>query len=237
VIAGHLLEVSPDDLEFTDGSFAVKGDPDSAKTIQAVAWEAFTSHDLPNGTDPNLFGESTVDPQVFSYPHGTHLCAVDVDTETGMTKIRKYVAVDDVGVEVNPMIVEGQIHGGITQGIAQALWEGASYDDDGNLVTASLADYLLPTAVDVPFYDTDRTVTPSTTHPLGTKGVGEAGAIASTPAVINAIIDGLRHLGVTDVPMPATPEAVWRAIVAAGSSGRHAAAVGNASSAGNGGAR
>ena len=237
VIAGHLLEVSPDDLEFTDGSFAVKGDPDSAKTIQAVAWEAFTSHDLPNGTDPNLFGESTVDPQVFSYPHGTHLCAVEVDTETGMTKIRKYVAVDDVGVQVNPMIVEGQIHGGITQGIAQALWEGASYDDDGNLVTASLADYLLPTAVDVPFYDTDRTVTPSTTHPLGTKGVGEAGAIASTPAVINAIIDGLRHLGVTDVPMPATPEAVWRAIVAAGSSGRHAAAVGNASSAGNGGAR
>ena len=125
VIAGHLLEVSPDDLEFVDGSFQVKGDPDSAKTIQAVAWEAFTSHDLPDGTDPNLFGASTVDPQVFSYPHGTHLCAVEVDTETGMTKIRKYVAVDDVGVQINPMIVEGQIHGGITQGIAQALWEGA----------------------------------------------------------------------------------------------------------------
>ena len=125
VIAGHLLEVSPDDLEFVDGSFRVKGDPDSAKTIQAVAWEAFTSHDLPDGTDPNLFGASTVDPQVFSYPHGTHLCAVEVDTETGMPKIRSYVAVDDVGVQVNPMIVEGQIHGGITQGIAQALWEGA----------------------------------------------------------------------------------------------------------------
>jgi carbon-monoxide dehydrogenase large subunit len=240
VIAGHLLEVSPDDLDFVDGSFAVKGDPDSAKSIQAVAWEAFTSHDLPDGTDPNLFGESTVDPQVFSYPHGTHLCAVEVDTETGMTKIRKYVAVDDVGVQVNPMIVEGQIHGGITQGIAQALWEGASYDEDGNLVTASLADYLLPTAIDVPFYDTDRTVTPSTTHPLGTKGVGEAGAIASTPAVINAIVDAVRHLGVADVPMPATPQAVWRAVQAAadsGGSGRHAAAVANGSSAGNGGAR
>ena len=216
VIAGHLLEVSPDDLEFTDGSFTVKGDPEYAKTIQAIAWEAFTAHNLPDGTEPNLFGESTADPQTFSFPHGTHLCAVEVDTETGMTKIRKYVAVDDVGVQVNPMIVEGQIHGGITQGIAQALWEGASYDEDGNLVTASLADYLLPTAIDVPFYDTDRTVTPSTTHPLGTKGVGEAGAIASTPAVINAIVDAVRHLGVADVPMPATPQAVWRAVQAAG---------------------
>lgn len=218
VIAGHLLEVSPDDLEFVDGSFRVKGDPDSAKTIQAVAWEAFTSHDLPAGTDPTLYGSATVDPQVFSYPHGTHLCAVEVDTETGMTTIRKYVAVDDVGVQVNPMIVEGQLHGGIAQGIAQALWEGASYDEDGNLSTASLADYLVPSAADVPFFTTDRTVTPSTTHPLGTKGVGEAGAIASTPAVINAVIDALRPLGVTDVLMPATPQTVWRAIQAAGTS-------------------
>jgi carbon-monoxide dehydrogenase large subunit len=212
VLAAHLLEVSADDLEFLDGSFSVKGDPGSSKTIQAVAWEAFTSHNLPDGTDPNLFGISTVDPQVFSYPHGTHLCAVDIDTETGMTKIRKYVAVDDIGVQVNPMIVEGQIHGGLTQGIAQALWEGAHYDEDGNLTTASLADYLLPSAVDVPFYTTDRTVTPSTTHPLGTKGVGEAGTIASTPAVMNAVIDALRPLGVTDVLMPATPQTVWRAI-------------------------
>ena len=156
---------------------------------------------------------------MFSYPHGTHLCAVEVDTETGKPTIRKYVAVDDVGVQINPMIVEGQIHGGLTQGIAQALWEGASYDEDGNLITASLADYLLPTAADVPHYITDRTVTPSTTHPLGTKGVGEAGTIASTPAVINAVIDALRPLGVTDVLMPATPQAVWRAIQAASASG------------------
>jgi Aerobic-type carbon monoxide dehydrogenase, large subunit CoxL/CutL homologs len=136
-----------------------------------------------------------------------------------MTTIRSYVAVDDVGVQVNPMIVEGQIHGGIAQGIAQALWEGAVYDADGNLVTASLADHLVPTAADVPTYVTDRTETPSTTHPLGIKGVGEAGAIASTPAVINAIIDALRPLGVTDVPMPATPEAVWRRIQAASATG------------------
>ena len=226
VIAAHLLEVSADDLDFVDGAFSVKGDPGSSKTIQAIAWEAFTSHNLPDGTDPNLFGVSTVDPQVFSYPHGTHLCAVEIDTETGMTKIRKYVAVDDIGVQVNPMIVEGQIHGGLTQGIAQALWEGAAYDEDGNLTTASLADYLLPTAVDVPFYTTDRTVTPSTTHPLGTKGVGEAGTIASTPAVMNAVIDALRPLGVTDVLMPATPQTVWRAIQVAQSG----------AAAGNGGA-
>ena len=214
-----MLEAAPEDLEFVDGSFRVKGDPDSAKTIQAVAWEAFTAHDLPDGTDPNLFGAATVDPEVFSYPHGTHLCAVEIDTETGKTAIRSYVAVDDIGVQINPMIVEGQIHGGLTQGIAAALWEGASYDEDGNLVTASLADYLLPTAADTPHYTTDRTVTPSTTHPLGTKGVGEAGTIASTPAVINAVLDAVRHLGVTEVPMPATPEGVWRAIRAASSSG------------------
>ncbi len=215
IIAGHQLEVSPDDLEFVDGAFRVKGDPDRSATIQAVAWEAFTAHDLPDGLEPNLFGESTVDPQVFSYPHGTHLCAVEVDTETGWTSIRSYVAVDDVGVQINPMIVEGQLHGGITQGIAQALWEGAEYDADGNLLTASLADYLVPGAPDVPYYTLDRTITPSTTHALGTKGVGEAGAIASTPAVINAILDALRPLGVEDVVMPASPQTVWRAIQAA----------------------
>ncbi|HEY5881337.1 MAG TPA: xanthine dehydrogenase family protein molybdopterin-binding subunit [Nakamurella sp.] len=218
-IAAHMLEVSPQDLEFLDGSFRVKGDPGSAKTIQAVAWEAFSAHDLPDGIDPTLYGAATVDPQVFSYPHGTHLCAIDVDTETGQTTIRRYVAVDDIGVQINPMIVEGQVHGGLAQGIAQALWEGAAYDEDGNLVTASLADYLLPTAVDVPEYITDRTVTPSTTHPLGTKGVGEAGAIASTPAVVNAVLDAVRHLGVQDVLMPCTPQTVWRALQAATSDG------------------
>lgn len=214
-IAAHMLEASADDLEFVDGSFRVKGDPEQSKAIQAVAWEAFTSHDLPGGIDPTLYGASTVDPQVFSYPHGTHLCAIEVDTETGRPTIRKYVAVDDIGVQVNPMIVEGQIHGGLAQGIAQALWEGAAYDEDGNLITASLADYLLPTAMDVPEYVTARTVTPSTTNALGTKGVGEAGTIASTPAVVNAVVDAVRHLGVQDVPMPCTPQTVWRALQAA----------------------
>lgn len=215
LIAAHLLEVAAEDLEFVDGSFQVKGDPSSARTIQAVAWEAFTSHNLPAEVEPTLFGTSTVDPETFSYPHGTHLCAIEVDTETGRPTIRKYVAVDDVGVQVNPMIVEGQIHGGLAQGIAQAMWEGAHYDEDGNLVTASLADYLLPTAMDVPEYVTDRTVTPSTSNPLGTKGVGEAGTIASTPAVVNAVVDAIRHLGVPDVPMPCTPQTVWRALQAA----------------------
>jgi carbon-monoxide dehydrogenase large subunit len=140
---------------------------------------------------------------------------MEVDTETGMARIRTYVCVDDVGNQVNPLIVEGQVHGGVAQGIAQALYEGAVYDADGNLLTASLADYLLPSAADLPSFVTDRTVTPSTTHPLGTKGVGEAGAIASTPAIINGIVDALRPLGVTDVLMPASPENVWRAIQAA----------------------
>ncbi len=170
--------------------------------------------------EPTLSGESTVDPADFSYPHGTHLAAMEVDTETGQVTLRSYVAVDDCGVQINPLIVEGQVHGGLAQGIAQALYEGAVYDSDGNLLTASLAEYLLPSAADLPSFDTDRTVTPSTTHPLGTKGIGEAGAIASTPAIINGIVDALRPLGVTDVPMPASPMTVWRTIQAAAGGAR-----------------
>jgi carbon-monoxide dehydrogenase large subunit len=140
---------------------------------------------------------------------------MEVDTETGKVRLRKYVCVDDVGVQVNPMIVEGQVHGGLAQGIGQALYEGVEYDEDGNLLTASLADYLIPSAADLPSFDTSTTMTPSSTHPLGTKGVGEAGAIASTPAIINGIVDALRPLGVTDVLMPASPQNVWRAIQSA----------------------
>lgn len=212
LIAAHQIECSPDDLEFVNGSFRVKGNPTVEKSIQAVAFEAFTAHNLPEGVEPTLQAEATVDPQDFSYPHGTHLCAVEVDTETGKTKIRSYVAVDDIGNVINPMIVEGQVHGGLAQGIAQALYEGAEYDADGQLLTASFADYLLPSAVDLPHFTTDRTVTPSTTHPLGTKGVGEAGAIASTPAVINAVVDALRPFGINDVRMPASPQTVWRTL-------------------------
>ena len=219
IIAAHQLECAAEDLEFVEGAFRVKGDPDKAQPLGAVAWQAFIAHNLPEGVEPMLQGEATVDPVDFSFPHGTHLAAMEVDTETGKVTLRKYVCVDDVGVQVNPMIVQGQVHGGLAQGIAQALYEGVVYDDDGNLLTASLADYLLPSAADLPSFDTSTTITPSTTHPLGTKGVGEAGAIASTPAIINGIVDALRHLGVTNVGMPASPQTVWRAIRAAKSEG------------------
>ncbi|MGE0819570.1 MAG: xanthine dehydrogenase family protein molybdopterin-binding subunit [Candidatus Nanopelagicales bacterium] len=219
LMAAHQLEVSPDDIEFNHGTFSVKGDPEKSTTIQAVAWAAFTAHNIPDDMEPMLSGESTVDPQDFSYPHGTHLAAMEVDTETGMATLRKYVAVDDCGVQINPLIVEGQVHGGLAQGIGQALYEGALYDADGNLLTGSMGDYLLPSAADLPSFITDRTVTPSTTHPLGTKGIGEAGAIASTPAIINGVVDALRPLGVNDVFMPASPQNVWRAIQAAQNGG------------------
>jgi carbon-monoxide dehydrogenase large subunit len=212
LIAAHQLEVSVDDVEFEAGVYSVKGDPEKSATIQGVAFEAFTAHNLPEGVEPTLSGESTVDPLDFSYPHGTHLAAMEVDTETGQVTLRKYVCVDDCGVQINPMIVEGQVHGGLAQGIAQALYEGALYDAEGQLLTASMGDYLLPSASDLPSFITDRTVTPSTTHPLGTKGIGEAGAIASTPAIINGVVDAIRHLGVNDVFMPASPQNVWRAI-------------------------
>ncbi len=212
IIAAGMLEVSPEDLEWADGRWSVRGDPDQGKTIGEIAFAAFAAHGLPDGVEPSLDSDATYDPDNFSFPHGTHLCAVEVDTETGWVQIRSYVAVDDVGVVVNPQIVEGQVHGGIAQGIAQALYEEAAYDSSGNLITATLADYLVPSAADLPSITTARTTTPSTLNPLGVKGVGEAGTIASTPAVVNAIIDALRPLGVTDVPMPCTPERVWRAI-------------------------
>jgi aerobic carbon-monoxide dehydrogenase large subunit len=212
VIAAAMLEVSPDDLEWADGRWSVRGDPEQGKAIGEIAFAAFAAHNLPEGVEPSLDSDATYDPDNFSYPHGTHLCAVEVDTETGQVKIRSYVAVDDVGAVVNPVIVEGQVHGGLAQGIAQALYEEAAYDSSGNLITASFADYLIPSAADLPSFTTARTTTPSTLNPLGVKGVGEAGTIASTPAVVNAIIDALRPFGVRDVAMPCTPERVWRAI-------------------------
>lgn len=218
-VAAHLLEANEDDLEFTNGVFSVKGSPEARKTIQEIAFETFTSHDVPDGMEPTLNAEHVHDPENFSYPHGTHLCAVEVDTETGQTRIRSYVCVDDVGRVINPMIVEGQVHGGLAQGIAQALYEEAVYDTEGNLVSGTMADYLVPSAADLPEFVTDRTETPASTNPLGVKGVGEAGTIASTPAVVNAIVDALRPLGVHDVPMPCTPERVWEAIRSAQSSG------------------
>jgi carbon-monoxide dehydrogenase large subunit len=211
-VAAGLLEVSPEDLEWDSGRWSVRGDPDQGKTIAEIALATFAAHNLPDGVEPSLDSDATYDPDNFSFPHGTHMCAVDVDTETGRVKIRSYVAVDDIGHVINPLIVDGQVHGGLAQGIAQALYEEALYDSSGNLVTASLADYLVPSAADLPSFTTARTETPSTGNPLGVKGVGEAGTIASTPTVVNAIIDALRPFGVTDVQMPCTPERVWRAI-------------------------
>jgi carbon-monoxide dehydrogenase large subunit len=176
------------------------------------ALAVFAAHDLPEGIEPTLDADATYDPVNFSFPHGTHLCAAEVDTETGRVTIRKYVAVDDVGKVVNPLIVEGQVHGGVVQGIAQALFEHAVYDADGNLMSGTFVDYTLPTAADLPDIVTDRTESPAPGHPLGAKGVGEAGTIASTPAVVNAVVDALRPLGVHDIAMPCTPERVWKAI-------------------------
>jgi carbon-monoxide dehydrogenase large subunit len=214
VIAAAMLEASADDLEFSAGRFSVRGDPEAAKSIQEIALATFAAHALPDGVEPSLDSDATYDPENFSFPHGTHLCATEVDTETGFVKIRSYVAVDDVGVVVNPLIVEGQVHGGVAQGIAQALYEEGVYDDDGNLLTTTLADYLVPAAPDLPSYQTERTTTPASNR-LGVKGVGEAGTIASTPAVVNSIVDALRPFGVRDITMPCTPERVWRAIQSA----------------------
>ena len=211
-LAAHELEASEDDLEFEGGTFSVKGAPDKARTIMDLAVSAWHAHSLPPGLEPNLEATAVWDPPNFTWPGGTHLCVVEVDTETGKTDILKYVAVDDCGTVINPMIVEGQVHGGVAQGIAEALYEEAIYDDQGNLMTSSMTQYLVPSATEMPSFVLDRTETPSTTNPLGVKGIGEAGTIASPPAVVNAVIDAIAHLGVTHLEKPATPERVWRAL-------------------------
>ncbi len=211
-IAAHQLEANEDDLEFTGGNFTVKGSPDKAMPLAAIAFEAFTAHNLPDGLEPNLEAQVTYDPPNFSWPFGTHICVVEVDTETGEVDVLQYVAVDDCGNQVNPLIVEGQVHGGVIQGLAQALFEEAVFDEDGNPKTSTLAEYLVPAASDVPPITLGHTITPSPTNPLGVKGIGEAGTIGAAPAVINAIVDALSGLGVTDVPMPASPHTIWKTI-------------------------
>ena len=211
-IVAHQWEVAADDLEFAEGTFSVKGSPDKETTLKAIAFGAWAAHDLPEGMEPTLEATAVYDPPNFSWPAGAHAAIVEVDTETGDARLVRYVAVDDVGTIVNPVIVEGQIHGGLAQGIATALYEEGAYDEDGNLQTANLVTYLVPTAAELPSFELAWTTTPSPTNPLGVKGVGETGTIASAPAVINAVIDAVSHLGVTDIQMPATPERVWRAI-------------------------
>jgi carbon-monoxide dehydrogenase large subunit len=211
-IAAHILEAAEGDLEFSGGRFSVAGSPDQNVTIGAVAGAAYLAADLPEGMEPGLSEDHVFDPPNFTWPFGTHICVVEVDTETGRVTIPKYVAVDDCGPLVNPEIVNGQLHGGIAQGIAQALYEEAVHDEDGNPLTTTMADYMIPGAADIPNMILDRTETPSPTNPLGVKGIGESGTIGSSPAVVNAVIDALSHLGVTHVDMPASPMKIWTAI-------------------------
>ena len=210
-IAAHKLECSPDDLEFADGSWTVKG-TDKSVGFGDVALTAYVPHDYPEGEEPGLDFASFYDPANFTYPFGAHICVVEVDKDTGEVKVVKYVAVDDVGNVINPMIVDGQVHGGVAQGIGQALFEGAVYDDSGQLLTGSMLDYCMPRADNFPMFETDRTVTPCPHNPLGVKGVGETGTIGSTPAVVNAVVDALSDFGVKDLQMPLTPERVWKAM-------------------------
>ncbi len=211
-IAAHQLEANLDDLTFEGGSFSVKGSPDKALAIQEIAFGAFTAHNLPDGMEPNLNEQVIFDPPNFAFPFGTHVAVVEVDTDTGGTTLLDYIAVDDCGNQVNPMIVEGQIHGGIVQGVAQALYEVAEYDADGNCKNPSFLDYLVPSPTELPNIKTGFTTTPSTSNPLGVKGAGEAGTIGSAAAVINAVCNALKPYGVNDIEMPATPMRVWQAI-------------------------
>ncbi len=211
-IAAHELEVAEEDLDYEAGTFSVKGAPDKARTVAGMAFGAWTAHNLPDGMEPGLDASAVYDPENFVFPYGCHICVVEVDTETGVVEVAKYVAVDDVGTVINPMIVDGQIHGGVIQGIAEALFEEAIYDAEGQLMTSSMANYGVPAASETSNIQLGRIETPSTSNELGVKGVGETGTIASPPAVINAVIDALSHLGVTDVPRPATPERIWRII-------------------------
>jgi carbon-monoxide dehydrogenase large subunit len=212
LLAAHMLEAAAEDIEYEDGKAWVKGSPEQAKTIQDIALQAHVAYDLPAGMEPGLEAVTYYDPPNCTFPFGTHVCVVEVDRDTGQVEIVKYVAVDDVGNVINPMIVDGQLHGGIAQGIAQAMYEGAAYADNGELITATMNDYAIPKASMLPTYELDRTVTTTDVNPMGAKGAGEAGTIGSTPAVANAVVDALSHLGVKHLDMPYTPERVWRAM-------------------------
>lgn len=211
-LAAHMLEANEADIVFENGKAFVKGSPDQAKTIGELALAASVAYSLPVGMEPFLDETSYYDPPNCTFPFGTHICIVEVDTDTGHIDLKRYIAVDDCGNRINPLIIEGQVHGGIVQGLAQAVYEGAVYNEDGQLLTGTLMDYAVPTADMVPHLELDYTVTPSPVNPLGVKGAGEAGTIASAQAVMNAIIDALAPFGVKHLQMPATPERVWKAI-------------------------
>jgi carbon-monoxide dehydrogenase large subunit len=215
IVTAHLLEAAVEDIDYADGRFFVKGSPGKFKTIQDVALMANVAWNYPKGLEPGLEAAAFFDPPNFVYPVGSHIAVVRVDTETGQVRLERYVAVDDCGRVINPMIVEGQIHGGIVQGIGQALWEGAVYDENAQLLTGSMMDYAIPKADYFPLFELAMTETPTNVNPLGVKGIGETGTIASTPAVYNAVMDALSPFGIGKLDMPLTPERVWRAIQSA----------------------
>ncbi len=206
-IAAHLLEVSEEDLVWEPGKFSVKGAPQKAKTIQEIAFAAYTNH--PQGMEAGLEAVNYYDPPNLTFPFGSYIAVVDIDRGTGAVKLRRFVAIDDCGNIINPMIVEGQVHGGLTMGLAPALFEEISYDESGNIQGGSFMDYLVPTAMETPKWETGNTVTPSPHHPLGAKGVGESATVGAPPAIANAVVDALAHLGVRHIDIPITPEKVW----------------------------
>ena len=207
LLAAHLLEASPDDLEWTNGKFSVKGSPEKSKTIQEIAFAAYTNH--PQGMEAGLEAVDYYDPPNLTFPFGSYIAVVDIDKGTGQVKVRRFVAVDDCGNIINPMIVDGQIHGGLTMGFAPSLLEEISYDENGNNLAGTFMDYLLPTAVETPRWETDKTVTPSPHHPIGAKGVGESATVGAPPAIANAVVDALWHLGVRNIDIPLTPQKIW----------------------------
>ena len=212
LIAAGMLEVSVADLEWDKGVFRVAGVPSAAVTIQEVARRAYGSGELPEGVDGGLEAQICYNPENLTYPHGAYICVVDVDPGTAVVRVRRFIAVDDCGTRINPMIIEGQVHGGLTDGVGMALMEMIAFDEDGNCLGGSLMDYLIPTAMEVPDWETGFTVTPSPHHPIGAKGIGESATVGSPPAVVNAVVDALRPYGVVHADMPLTPSRVWEAM-------------------------
>jgi carbon-monoxide dehydrogenase large subunit len=212
IVAATMMEASVDDLEWEKGRWFVKGDPSQGKTIQEIAMGAHGTLDLPDGVEGNLDETAVYSPPNLTFPFGAYIAVVDIDPGTGHVKVRRFIAVDDCGVRINPMIVEGQIHGGLADGVGMALMEVIQFDDEGNCLNGSFMDYLIPTALECPDWELGATVTPSPHHPLGAKGVGESATVGSPPAIMNAIIDALRPYDVSHMDMPATPGRVWDAM-------------------------
>ncbi|GAA1638970.1 aerobic carbon-monoxide dehydrogenase large subunit [Actinoplanes couchii] len=212
LIASAMLEVSVADIDWVKGSFQVKGDPGKAVTIQEIAFKAHGAGDLPEGIEGGLEAQICYNPSNLTYPHGAYICVVDIDPGTAEVKVRRFIAVDDCGTRINPMIIEGQVHGGLTDGVGMALMEMISFDEDGNCLGASLMDYLIPTALEVPDWETGFTVTPSPHHPIGAKGIGESATVGSPPAIVNAVVDALKPFGIRHADMPLTPSRVWDAM-------------------------